>query len=134
IEFKPKRGSKDTYEKLCHQARLQLDARTTNAPVYELLPSEPPSEGATPTNLGLAKLPAPSPGDLFLDLEGDPFARPSSGSDEEQSGREYLFGLGRVGPDGTFSYSARWAFTDPDERNAFESVVDEIRATIADHP
>ena len=41
---------------------------------------------------GLARLPAPSPGDIFLDLEGDPFAR--------DGGREYLFGLVIVGTDG----------------------------------
>ena len=134
LEFQPKRGSKDTYEKLCRQAKLQLEARTHHTLVYELLPVEPPSEGEAPTNLGLAKLPAPSPGDLFLDLEGDPFARPAAGNDDGQGGREYLFGLGRVGADGSFIYSARWAFTDDDERKMFESIVDEIKATIAEHP
>jgi uncharacterized protein len=52
--------------------------------VHELLPIEP--------GQGLARLPAPSRGDLFLDLEGDPFAR--------EGGREYLFGLVTAGPDG----------------------------------
>ena len=135
LEFAPKRGSKATYERLREQARLQLEARITNTTVYELLPLERPTPDVPPTNLGLAKLPEPSPGDLFLDLEGDPFARPATGGNsEEQGGREYLFGLGRVGPDGSFMYSARWAFTDAEERGAFEAVVDEIRSTIATHP
>ena len=29
---------------------------------------------------------------------------------------------------------ARWAFTDAEERSAFEAIVDEIKATIAIHP
>ena len=62
---------------LHQQARLQLEARTTERPPYEFLPLEP--------NRGLAWLPEPSPGDLFFDMEGDPFA--------EEDGLEYLFGV-----------------------------------------
>lgn len=46
------------------QARLQVKGRESGRIVYELLtPVEP--------DRGLAVLPAPSPGDIFLDFEGD---------------------------------------------------------------
>src|SRR5690606_21823470 len=77
LPFKPSRGSKPAYERLREQARLQLEQRERKTPVFELLEVE--------AGRGFCKLPAPDPGDLFLDLEGDPFAR--------EGGREYLFGL-----------------------------------------
>jgi uncharacterized protein len=78
IGFKPSRGSRDTYTRIREQARVQHEQRTLGRPVHELL--LPVVEGQ-----GLARLPAPSPGDLFLDLEGARFAR--------EGGREYLFGI-----------------------------------------
>ena len=67
IAFTLRRGSRETYERIHHQARLQLEQRQERRPVHELLPVV---EGQ-----GLTRLPAPSPGDLFLDLEGARFAR-----------------------------------------------------------
>ena len=69
---------------------------------------------------GLATLPAPSPGDLFLDLEGDPYAL--------DDGLDYLFGV--LETDGTFH--AFWSrdesgeFSLDGERRAFEPVIDFI--------
>ena len=77
LPFTPRRGAIETYVRVREQARVQLAGRTQGTPVHELLPIAP--------DQGLARLPAPSPGDIFLDLEGDPFAR--------DGGREYLFGL-----------------------------------------
>jgi uncharacterized protein len=68
LPFSPKRGARETYERVREQARVQLLGRTRGEPVYELL--QPLVE-----EHGLARLPAPAPGDIFLDLEGDPFAR-----------------------------------------------------------
>jgi hypothetical protein len=42
-----------------------VEARTAGAGKFELLPVE--------TGFGLTRLPDPSDGDVFLDLEGDPF-------------------------------------------------------------
>ncbi len=64
--------------RLHRQARLQVSERRTGVPAYELLAPEP--------DRGLARLPRPDAGDLYLDFEGDPFA-------EEGRGREYLAGL-----------------------------------------
>ena len=113
LPFTPTRGSRETFERLRDQARLQHQQRTSNTPVHELLPMEP--------GLGLCRLPAPSPGDVFLDLEGAPFAR--------EGGREYLFGLWCDG-----AYQRWWAFDDPSERAVFERVMDLIEARWAADP
>ena len=114
IAFTPRRGSSESYEKVREQARLQVASRDREPPLHELMAVEPAK--------GLCRLPELSPGDLFLDLEGDPFAA--------EGGREYLWGL--VAADG--SYRARWAFTEREERGAFEWVMDEIAAALAAHP
>jgi predicted RecB family nuclease len=106
LPFVPRRGAPETYARVREQARIQLAGRTTNVPVHELLPIR--------AEIGLARLPAPSLGDVYLDLEGDPFAR--------DGGREYLFGL-VVDQDGGAQYRKRWAYSDRDERAAFEAVV-----------
>ena len=57
---------------------MQVEQRRTGVVAYELLrPIEP--------ERGLAMIPEPSPGDIFFDLEGDPFAT--------DDGLEYLWGV-----------------------------------------
>jgi uncharacterized protein len=114
LAFKPGRGSRESYERVTHQARLQVESAGRIPPLHELLDIE--------AERGLCRLPEPTAGDLFLDLEGDPFAA--------EGGREFLFGL--VMPDG--NYRARWAFTAHEERNTFEWVMDVISDAIAVHP
>ena len=77
-----------------------------------MLPVEP--------GFGLTRLPEPSPGDVFLDLEGDPFAG--------EGGFEYLFGYVYQGADGKPAYTGGWAFTRADEKKAFEEFVDFVMA------
>jgi uncharacterized protein len=117
LAFKPRRGSKEAYEKVREQARVQLRARQEGPPVFELRPVE----AAT----GLARLPEPSAGDVFLDLEGDSFAR--------EGGREYLFGVVTLDGDGVPVYQGFWAYTDAEERAAFEKVVDLVVAARQAH-
>ncbi len=74
---------------------------------------------------GLLRLPEPSPGDVFLDLEGDSFAA--------EGGREYLFGLVTLDAAGAPVYRGFWAFTDQQEREAFEAVMDLIVASRQRH-
>lgn len=118
--FKPVRGALPAYQRLQHQARLQLESRSLQgAPVFETLPV---TEG-----LGLCLLPEPSPGDVFLDLEGATFAR--------DGGREYLFGLVSVsGPGQDPVYESFRAFDDAEEQRAFESVMDRLMAALEAHP
>ncbi len=111
LPFTPARGSRDTYARLRDQARVQHQQRLAHAPVHELLPVQ--------AGMGLARLPEPASGDLFLDLEGARFAR--------EGGREYLFGVWTAG-----AYHEWWAHTDAEEQAAFEAVMDLIERAWAD--
>lgn len=118
LPFKPRRGAIETYLRVREQARLQLESRGAETPIHERREIR---EGE-----GLCRLPEPSPGDLFLDLEGDPFAA--------EGGREYLFGVVTIGTDASSTYRAFWAFNDLEERDAFESVMDLIASHRTHHP
>lgn len=105
IPFRPRRGAPDSYRRVREQARVQLAGRESGAPVVETLPIDP--------DHGLTRLPAPSRGDLFLDLEGDPFAG--------VTGREYLFGLAWTDAAGAVRYEGAWALaSEEEERRAFQ--------------
>ena len=76
---------------------------------------------------GLARLPEPDPGDLFFDLEGDPFAG--------DGGLEYLFGWAAVPEDGGDpAYGHAWAHNASTERSAFEDFIDMVMERRRDHP
>jgi uncharacterized protein len=113
IPWKPERGSIDTYERLAHQASLQLQSRTTKKSIFELLPLE--------SDAGFFKLPAPSPHDMFFDFEGDPFVG--------ANGLEYLFGwLYRD------TYYDLWAKNDAEEKRALENFMDSVKKILAADP
>lgn len=114
VPFKPTRGARETYDRLGNQARVQHQQRTELRPIVEQLPIE--------QNRGLCRLPAPSPGDLFLDLEGAAFAR--------EGGREYLIGFSNT----KGAYTAKWAFDDEQEKRAFEEVMDTLTAAAESDP
>ena len=108
------------------QARIQLEGRRQRRMRYELL--LPPPGEPYEAERGLASLPPPSPGDLFFDIEGDPYAF--------EDGLDYLFGVLDV--DGRFE--AIWS-RDPDgeftlqaERTAFESLMDLLMARLDADP
>ena len=119
LPFSPERGSVATYVRVREQARVQLEGRLRKLPVHELL--QPFDD-----EHGLARLPPPSPGDIFLDFEGDPFVPPA--------GREFLVGFARMGSAGNVEYRHLWALSDAEERAAFESLVDAILAAWEKHP
>ncbi|HEY8164058.1 MAG TPA: TM0106 family RecB-like putative nuclease, partial [Gemmatimonadaceae bacterium] len=98
----------DTYAAMHQQARLQSEYMRTKKHRYELLLPE--------VERGFARLPRPSDGDVFLDLEADPYAG---------EGIIYLFGIAYVAAG--FSppqYRAWWAHDALQEKQAFEDVVD----------
>ncbi|MGD9797706.1 MAG: TM0106 family RecB-like putative nuclease [Acidimicrobiia bacterium] len=103
-----------TTDRLRLQARLQLEQRRDGRIRHELLEPEP--------GRGLLSLPAPSPGDLFFDMEGDPWAG--------DQGLEYLFGV----VDASGGYRAFWAHDDRAEKAAFEAFVDHVLAALERHP
>ncbi len=115
---KPTHGSIESYVRVREQARVQVAGRNEGRPVFELLEIE--------AGCGLARLPEPSPGDIFLDIEGDPFVG--------HSGLEYLFGFVRSDAAGTPVYECRWARSQVEEKAAFEWIVDSIMQAWSRHP
>ena len=105
----------ETFEKLRRQARLQLSRRETGEPVYELL--DPHAGG------GLALLPDAARGDLFFDIEGNPFW-------DEQGSLEYLWGV----LDTNGAFDPLWADDHATERRAFEDFVDRVHERLAADP
>ena len=64
---------------------MAVQSRVEGRVVYELIPFPeigPATDGsvALPEPVGLSRLPEPSPGDVFLDLEGAPFAATAAAS------------------------------------------------------
>ena len=102
---------------LQQQARLQYASRGRPTPQFEFLPIEP--------NRGLCALPEPAPGDLFFDIEGDPFA--------EVDGLEYLFGVWDPSNPGE-PYRAFWGHDRAEEKRAFEAFIDFVMARWQAHP
>ncbi len=97
------------------QARVQDQARREGRRIHELVTPVAPGKG-------LAALPGPSAGDVFFDLEGDPFAA--------DGGLEYLFGAAyRNG-----TYDADWALDATGEKAAFERFIDRVMARWEQHP
>jgi uncharacterized protein len=113
--------ARESLNRIREQASLQVKGRGSPTLIYEWLTDF--EEGR-----GIESLPVPKPGDLFLDLEGDPFI----GGD----GLDYLFGLLELGePSSDFDvrecageprYRAFWATNPAEERRAFEAVIDRI--------
>ncbi|MBM7773949.1 uncharacterized protein JOD54_004153 [Actinokineospora baliensis] len=100
-----------SYTALRAQAAIQVRQDATGEVAFELVDED-----------ALATLPPPSAGDVFFDMEGDPYAFGGSGL-------EYLFG---AVADGRFT--PFWAHTRAAERSAFEKFVDFATARLAEHP
>lgn len=118
LKDKPARGSADGFARLHAQARIQLQGRQADAPRYELLELE--------KDRGLLRLPEPSPGDLFFDIEAARFY--------EGGGLEYLLGWCQVDHGGQLVYHRRWGHTRAQEKRAFEEFVDVVMASWRAHP
>ena len=118
LAWKPERGSAHAYERVREQARIQVEGRVSGQVVYELLPVVP--------GYGLSMLPVPSAGDVFFDLEGDPFVG--------DGGLEYLFGYAFFSADRGLTYFGDWVFSRADEKKAFERFVDFINERLKQFP
>ncbi|WP_370962755.1 TM0106 family RecB-like putative nuclease [Amycolatopsis sp. cg9] len=111
---RPRDLSVTAFAALRAQAALQVRQDTTGEIAYEIVD---PGE--------LAALPAPAPGDVFVDLAGDPHALAGEGL-------EYLFGAVTEADDRRFT--AFWAHSRAQEKRAFEEFVDFAAARVAEHP
>jgi uncharacterized protein len=108
----------ETLARLRDQATLQLHRRRTGELRHQLLPLQP--------ERGFALLPEPSPGDIWLDFEGDPWyeaARPL----------EYLTGWVYL-DDGEPRYEHLWSLDRQQEKAGFERFVDLVRERRARFP
>ena len=76
LREKPQRGNVNSYASIKHQAKVQVKGRPEGK-YFELLPPE--------NNRGLSRLPKPTEGDIYFDIEGDPFFG--------DGGMEYLLGF-----------------------------------------
>jgi predicted RecB family nuclease len=119
---RPQTMSVATFTGLRAQATIQViqdESRTAEDPVgkvaYEVLSPEV-----------LAALPDPAPGDVFFDMEGDPFALAGTGL-------EYLFGAVTIN-DGTEEFRPFWAHNRAQEKQAFEEFVDFALDRTTAHP
>ncbi|UVS79655.1 TM0106 family RecB-like putative nuclease [Actinokineospora sp. UTMC 2448] len=108
---RPSTLSAASFTALRAQAAIQVRQDATGEVDYEIADPD-----------ALAELPPPSPGDLFFDMEGDPYVAGGAGL-------EYLFG---VVADGEFV--PFWAHSRAEERVAFERFVDLAVARLAEHP
>lgn len=95
----------ETQEKLSTQAKLQNARRAGGSPAFQLKPVE--------IGRGLSRLPKPDPGDLFFDMEGDPYY---------DQGLEYLFGIYADAPE-VGGFKAFWAHDRDAERKATADVL-----------
>lgn len=118
LTWKPNRGSASAIERVREQARIQITGRVSGKPLYELLP--------VVKGLGLSVLPEPSQGDVFFDLEGDPFAG--------DGGLEYLFGYAFAEDSGFLTHIGEWSTSRADERQAYENFVDFIQTRLEEFP
>jgi predicted RecB family nuclease len=103
-----------TFETLRDQAAMQVAARA-GAHAWKVLEPEP--------KRGFELLPPPSAGDLFFDIEGDPFWEPGRGL-------EYLWGI----VDTAGAFRPFWAHDRAQERRAVEGVIDLVRERRAADP
>lgn len=109
---RPARGiSASTHARLTTQARLQ-HARKTGSPAWEVRAPE--------LGKGFDLLPQPQPGDIFYDIEGDPYF---------ESGLEYLHGFWSDG-----KFRSFWAHDHNEEAIALSTLLEFIRARLSEYP
>ena len=105
-----------TFENLRTQARLQCEQRATKEYRYEFREYDP--------HCGFALLPRPDEGDVYFDMEGDPYFTPDTGL-------EYLFGVYLPKEDG---YVGFWARSLAEEQKAASDLIEFLRERRRQHP
>ena len=96
--------SKETFEKLRNQAKIQLKGEGLDTPIFEVKDPEQ-----------LRIIPASSEGDIWFDMEGDPYS-------DSGNGLEYMFGY-VIKEDGKLTFRTFEAATKPEEKKAFTDFI-----------
>lgn len=127
--------SSQSLSRVREQARIQVEGDAAGQVLSELLAPARTRGGELEANRGLLSLPAPSPGDLFFDIEGDPFAL--------DDGVDYLFGVLEprlTDENGQPVFHSYWSIDSanevtPDaERAAFEALIDLVMDRLTQDP
>ncbi|TNC27760.1 TM0106 family RecB-like putative nuclease [Amycolatopsis alkalitolerans] len=113
-EDRPRDMSERTFTALRAQAAIQVRQDESGEITYEII--EP---------CALAALPPARPGDIFFDMEGDPYALGGQGL-------EYLFGA--VTAEEGERFTPFWAHSRIGEKRAFEQFVDFATARLTEDP
>ena len=119
------------------QASIQIRGERVGQTISERVAPARDRDDELVPNQGLLMLPEPSPGDLFFDIEGDPFF-----GSEEVDGIDYLFGViepGRPDANGQPAFHAIWSIEDGTvttgaERRAFEAFIDLVMDRLESDP
>ncbi|UWF77810.1 MULTISPECIES: TM0106 family RecB-like putative nuclease [Microbacterium] len=109
----------DTFTALRAQARLQAGASAEPG-------AAPPFELVSPHAIGM--MPRPSHGDIFFDFEGDPLY--TEQAENPHWGLDYLFGW----IDNAEQYSALWAHTFAEEKQALLDFLEFVKLRRQTHP
>ena len=128
---------RDALQRIHAQASIQVRGEHAGAVISERIGLPRDREGDLVPNQGLLMLPGPSPGDLFFDMEGDPFF-----SSDEVDGIEHLFGVIEPGSEdesGQPAFHKFWSIEDSTvtttgERRAFEAFMDLVMDRLAVDP
>jgi uncharacterized protein len=100
---KTERGNRETFIRKQQQAKIQLEGRILRSMKHDFLPIEP--------SRGLHRLPEPDQGDIYFDIEGDPFY--------PDGGLEYLLGYAYRETNGSLVYKKLWATNRTEEKKTF---------------
>lgn len=109
---------KPTLIRLRQQAYLQTKGKEQGRLICELL-------DATEPDTGLAALPTPSAGDMFVDFEGNPYSF--------EQGLEYLIGILTLA-NNKAEYSRLWSFDRTDEKERFEEFISIVMRRWREYP
>ena len=131
------RIGREALQRIHAQASIQVRGEQTGAILSELIPPPRDRQGDLVPNQGLLMLPLPSPGDLFFDMEGDPFF-----SSHEVDGIEYLFGVIEPGLEdeaGLPAFHSFWSIenetvTTTGEKRSFEALIDLVMDRLETDP
>jgi uncharacterized protein len=107
---------RETLDRLREQARLQASATRGAPPPFEVVDAE-----------ALRMIPAPSPGDIFFDFEGDPLY---SEGERGTWGLDYLWGW----VDASGEFHRLWAHDFAGEREALTAFLAHVAELRAAHP
>ena len=137
LKERPEGVGREALERIHAQARIQVEGEQAGKVISERLDPPRDRDGELVLNHGLLMLPESAEGDLFFDIEGDPFF-----SSDEVDGIEYLFGViepGRANESGVPAFHAFWSteggtVTTGGERRAFEGFIDLVMERLATDP